>query len=150
MNVSFVFLFVLACYGLPMFWRRRLIPYRHPGSGLREPSNVGLTYENNALRKSIRETGRGLGTARASLKQSDLRFVLAVSVFLLLLVAITRIIHATPTQTDFRYILPLVPVFVAAAACGLMRLQGRRWLFLAANVLAVCFALASLIFYFGL
>jgi hypothetical protein len=58
--------------------------------------------------------------------------------------------HFTPTQSDFRYIMHLIPVMVAAMAGGLMRLQGRRWLFLAANVLAVCFALASFIFSFGI
>jgi hypothetical protein len=144
MNGVFIFLFALMCYGLPMFWRRRQAPYM-PLWG----SSLDI---DNIPKERIREIGRSLGEARANSKQYDFRFVLVVTAVFLLLVAATRIIHATPTQIEFRYIMSLMPVMVVAVAAGLIRLAARerRWLFIFGNVIVFCFALASLVFYFGI
>jgi hypothetical protein len=149
MNIVFIFLFVLMCYGLPMFWRFRLIPY-----GYLNEANIfrfaQIKYENNALRKGIRGRGRWLGAARANSLQGDFRFVGGVASFLVLLFLFSRINHAAPSITDFRYLMPIMPVIVAAIAGGIMRLQKYHWRFVFANALVLCFALASFLFYFGI
>jgi len=169
MNVSFAFLFVIACYGLPMFWRRRRIPYtvsseeESPGYSRRE---VRAANGKNVRRGHIRRIGRCLGALRADLRWGDFRFVLAVTVSLVLLCVLARLNSSMPALSDFRYILPIMPVLVAAVASGLTRLRYgglvpsgprmargchvRRWCFVFANVIAVGFALVSLIFFFGM
>ena len=151
MNANFALLFILMCYGFPMLWRSRRIPYTLL-SGV--PPGIS-PCNNNILRGRMRNIGRWLGAFRANSKYSDFRFVLAVAIHLLALVVVTRIVNSTPTQTDFRYILPLMPVMVAAMAAGLMRLadarmRTRRWLFIFGNALVICFVFVSLIFYFGI
>ena len=146
MNVVLIFLFVLGCYGLPLFWRRRSIS--------RAPLDAGLSA-GGAPGKVPAERGRlgkWLACARAESQKSDFRLVLAVAVFFLLLLVATRIFHPTPSQGDFRYLIPLLPVIAAAVAGGIMRLAERGWrrCFVAANVLVGCFVLASLLFYLGI
>jgi len=146
MNICYVFLIILMCYGIPMFWRRRRIPYMSIWSGFTADNNV----EGNAGREYIRRVGRYLGKMRAGAKQTDLRFLLAVSFLFLILCIITRINSASPTQSDFRYLMPIMPLIVLAVAYGLARLQEYRWRYILANAVILCFVLASMIFYFGM
>ncbi|MDR2733138.1 MAG: glycosyltransferase family 39 protein [Spirochaetota bacterium] len=146
MNICYVFLIILVCYGIPLFWRRRRIPYTPIWTNLAANIDLG----SNESRGYVRRIGRYLGRARADAKQTDLRFVLTVSVFLLILCIFTRINTATPMTSDFRYLMPVMPMIVLAAAYGLERLREYRWRFILANAVILCFALASLIFYFGI
>jgi hypothetical protein len=144
MNVSFVLLAALGFYGLSMLWRRRLLPYA--------PQRYYSGLSPDVQRGFVRRCGRWIGRARAYSKQYDFRFVLVVATILLLLGVLVRIYFPTPTSIDFRYIMPGLPVITAAVAAGLMRLAARerRWPFIFGNVLILCFALASLVFYFGI
>jgi len=148
MNVSFVFLAALGLYGIPMFWRRRLLPYK---SIWEQSSGYCSQSTGNERRRYVRQIGRVFGRARHCFRQCDFRFVFAVAVVLLLFSLISRIQTSSPNHAEFRLLVPLVPIGVAAVAAGLMRLQGgRRWLFVVSNILVICFALASFIFYFGI
>jgi hypothetical protein len=156
MNITFAFLFVLMCYGLPLFWRRRRAPYLLCASDISPAGQPHIRFSReqankNALRRHSRKFGRTLSVLRADAGQHDFRFVLTVTAVFLLFFMLIRYNSAIPSFCDFRYIMSLMPVFVAAAAGGLMRLQGvHRWLFIAANVLVLSFASASLLFYFGI
>jgi len=146
MNVCFALLFILACYGLPLFWRRRLIPYSHSLESL----PVLLPHENAAERGYIRSLGRRMGKARRISRETDLRFVLVIAILLLFLCICARMSISAAPLNDFRYMLQILPVIVLAVTGGLERLQGHRWRFIFANIVILCFALASMLFYFGL
>jgi hypothetical protein len=146
MNILFVFLVVLACYGFPLFWRRRLIPYMPFSAG----SSALVSRRKNTGQKRLRRIGRCFGQARTHSKETDLRFVLAGSALLLIFCMIARILKPTPTINDARYLMPIIPAVVLAIAYGLARLQDRRWLYISANAVVLCFILLSLIFYFAL
>jgi len=63
---------------------------------------------------------------------------------------IGRIKASTPVINDARYLIPILPIVILAMVYGLMRLQERRWLYILANIVILCFILMSLIFHSGL
>jgi len=145
MNIIFISFIGLACYGFPMFWRQRKVPYACTNAGAFS-SLISRSRGGGAQRAR----NRLLGRMRAHSKETDLRFVLAGCTLLVIFCMIARINFPTPTSNDARYLLPIMPIVVLAIVYGLARLRDRSWLYVLANIAILCFILISLVFYFGL